>query len=76
MAELMLPNAHPEKGSDVDRRDAIDWAITDLLTISDLLQMASDRIEDGSQETIRHAGFMMHDRARKLRRLMAEGDTS
>ena len=67
---INLTTAH----SEVERRDAIDWAITDLLTLSDLVQMASDEIEDGSQETIRHAASMMYDRAAKLKRLMVENE--
>ncbi len=65
-----LTTAH----SEIERRDAIDEAITDLLTISNLLQMASDHeIAEGDQETISHAAAMMYDRAAKLQRLMAEG---
>lgn len=63
--------------SDLERRDAIDEAITDLLTLADLLQIASsNEVESIEKETVAHTTAMMFIRAHKLRRLMAEGDAS
>jgi len=59
---------------DIARRDAIDEAITDLLTLADLLQIASsNEVESIEGETVAHTTAMMFNRAHKLRRLMAEG---
>ena len=63
--------------SEGKRLDAIDWAISDLLVIGDLLQMVSDDEPDEiDRYTITHAGTMVYERARKLKRLMAEGGAS
>ena len=63
--------------SEVKRRDAIDEAITDLLTLADLLQIASsNEVESIEAETVAHTTAMMFTRAAKLQGLMAEGDAS
>ncbi len=68
-----LPTTH----DDIDRRDAINHALTDLRAIADLLQIASaNQCEAIDPESITHAAAMMYDRAAKLQCLMAEGGAS
>ena len=58
--------------SEVERLDGINDAISDLMTLSDLLGMANnEEISESDGETVKHAASMMYDRAAKLQRLMA-----
>ena len=73
VTKLTTGHSEVKRWDAIERRDAIDAAITDLRTLGDLLQIASmNEVEAIESETISHAAAMVFNRAHELKRLMAE----